>query len=65
MGRFCQDLVKLKEIQLLPYHRLGIETYQRLSIPYTLEHLGSLKESDLLDKAAILKKMGLAVQIGS
>lgn len=65
MGRFCQDLGKLKEIQLLPYHRLGIETYQRLSIPYTLEHLSSLKESDLLDQAAILKEMGLAVQIGS
>lgn len=33
---FCSRLNKLKEIELLPYHRLGIETYKNLGIDYKL-----------------------------
>ncbi len=35
-GRFCSGLQRLKHIQLLPYHRLGTETYKRLKRPYVL-----------------------------
>lgn len=65
IGEFCKDLKKLKEIQLLPYHRLGLETYQRLSLPYSLEKLSSLDPTDLIDHAALLKEKGLKVVIGS
>lgn len=65
MGELCKELTKLKEIQLLPYHRLGLETYQRLSLPYALENLSSLDPADLNKHAATLRQMGLRVVIGS
>lgn len=65
LGRFCKKLKRLKEIQLLPYHRLGIETYKRLSIPYTLEQLGTPDNVVMESKAAILRDMSLSVRIGS
>lgn len=65
LGNFCKRLKKLKEIQLLPYHRLGIETYKRLSIPYSLEQLGTPDNVVMENNAAILRKMNLSVRIGS
>jgi len=64
LGLFCRGLKKLKEIQLLPYHRLGIETYRRLSIPYGLEGVNSPTDGEMNRKMALLKAMGLRVRIG-
>lgn len=64
LGAFCLKLAKLEEIQLLPYHRLGIETYRTISKPYTLEGLGSSDADDMAPYAEILRKMGLKVGIG-
>lgn len=64
MGRFCKNLKKLKEIQLLPYHRLGMETYRKLSIPYSLEQLNSPDDGEMEQKVSILRDMGFKVRIG-
>jgi len=64
LGLFCRGLKKLKEIQLLPYHRLGIETYRRLSILYGLEGVTSPADGEMNRKVELLKKMGLRVRIG-
>ncbi|SDX31323.1 glycyl-radical enzyme activating protein [Eubacterium barkeri] len=37
MGEFCRGLQHLSYLQLLPYHRLGNDTYRKLGIPYKLE----------------------------
>ncbi|WP_243112800.1 MULTISPECIES: glycyl-radical enzyme activating protein [Acutalibacteraceae] len=39
MGEFCARLRRLDHVQLLPYHRLGAETYKKLGRPYPLEAL--------------------------
>lgn len=65
LGEFCLKLNKLKEIQLLPYHRLGIETYHTLSRPYALQKIGTPDNNSLLPKARLLKELGLPVRIGS
>ena len=44
MGAFCVKLKSVKKIQLLPYHRLGIETYKRLFIPYSLNEIEVSKQ---------------------
>jgi len=64
LGEFCRNLKKLKEIQFLPYHRFGIETYKKLSMPYALENLCSPKKEDLNYKTGLLQDMGLSVRIG-
>ncbi|MGM9612650.1 MAG: glycyl-radical enzyme activating protein [Butyricicoccus sp.] len=37
IGEFCAGLKRLDHVQLLPYHRLGTATYQKLGRPYPLE----------------------------
>ncbi|MGW8185674.1 MAG: glycyl-radical enzyme activating protein [Desulfobacterales bacterium] len=65
LGEFCKKLKKLKEIQLLPYHRLGIETYRTLSRPYALENVVSPDDETMTSKIALLQEMGLRVKSGS
>jgi pyruvate formate lyase activating enzyme len=36
---FCRGIRKTKEIELLPYHRLGIDTYENLGIDYSLKDI--------------------------
>ncbi len=65
LGEFCRGLDKLTQIQLLPYHRLGVETYRRMSLAYGLEGVATPDEETMEGHAAILRAMGLAVTIGS
>lgn len=37
IGAFCKKLRRLDYVQLLPYHRLGTATYQKLGRPYLLD----------------------------
>lgn len=39
IARFSSRLKKLKYVQLLPYHRLGTDTYRKLGIPYTMSDI--------------------------
>ena len=41
IGAFAAKLKRLRHIQLLPYHRLGTATYQKLGRPYLLEDVKS------------------------
>jgi pyruvate formate lyase activating enzyme len=63
LGEFCKKLNNLKEIQFLSYHRLGIETYKKLSIPYALDGLEPPDKGLIEHKTALLKEMGLMVRI--
>lgn len=36
IGRFCAGLRQLHYVELLPYHKLGMATYERLGRPYLL-----------------------------
>ena len=63
-AEFCKSLGKLTEIQMLPYHRLGIETYNRMSKFYPLNGLEIPTQECMKVSAAILKSTGLTVSIG-
>jgi len=41
IGRFCSGLRCLNHVQLLPYHRLGTDTYKKLGRPYLLADVRS------------------------
>ena len=48
MGRFCAGLEKLAQVQLLPYHRLGTATYEKLGREYLLTDV-ALPSSEAMD----------------
>lgn len=65
-GEFCRSLTKLKEMELLPYHRLGLETYRNLGIDYQLPDLVPPTRDQILKRAGFLKKHhpNLKVKVG-
>lgn len=42
--KFPSNLKHIKDIELLPYHRLGLETYERLGKVYELKDVEMLKK---------------------
>lgn len=64
---FCKGIKKLEEIELLPYHRLGIETYKHLGLKYKLSDIAvpaidRIKEStDFMSS----NSQGIMIRIGS
>lgn len=56
-------LKKLQEIELLPYHRLGVATYAQLGRPYELENLPSPTSEYVMERTAFLLKQNLTVPL--
>lgn len=65
-AKFCRSLNKLKSIELLPYHRLGIETYKNLGIEYAMGELARPAQAAILERADFLSQQnpGAPVQSG-
>jgi len=63
---FCKALKKLKEIELLPYHRLGLETYRKLGRDYQLKELVPPSPRRISQRACFLsqKNPSLPIRIG-
>lgn len=51
MIKFLKDLKHIKDIELLPYHRLGLETYERLGRVYELKDV-EIPDMEILKKMA-------------
>ena len=47
MGAFCAGLRNLHSVQLLPYHRLGVDTYRKLGRTYPLQSLQAPAEEHM------------------
>lgn len=54
----------LKEVFLLPYHKMAASKYHRLHLPYTLSHLEDPSDELVKEKEEILAHKGLNVHIG-
>lgn len=55
IGRFCADLQNLCCVQLLPYHRLGTDTYRKLGRIYPLTGLVPPSEKHMEKCRAIIR----------
>lgn len=60
----CKSLKKFKEIHILPYHRLGVESYRFLNRQYELEQLPSLEPEAAEAAAELMRGLGVKVKIG-
>ncbi|MCJ7806926.1 MAG: radical SAM protein, partial [Clostridia bacterium] len=64
---FCRSLKNIKAIELLAYHRLGIDTYRYLSRDYPCRDLTPPTREQLLEIVAFLEEQnsGIPIKIGS
>lgn len=56
IGQFVAALPGVCHLQLLPYHRLGTDTYRKLGIPYPLEGLSAPSEEHMEWCKSILRR---------
>ncbi len=63
-GEFVAALPHILQVDILPYHRLGAEKYERLNRPYGLPELRPPSAERLAEVAQILAAFGLNVNIG-
>lgn len=66
-AQFCVNLTNVKEIEVLPYHRLGSDTYRHLGLDYQCRNLTPPSEEHLQERAAFMRGLSdtLSVKIGS
>ncbi|MDR3600734.1 MAG: glycyl-radical enzyme activating protein [Desulfosporosinus sp.] len=64
-AEFCKSLQKLQEIEILPYHRLGLGTYQNLGRDYLLQELVPPSPERILERADFLalQNFGLPIRV--
>jgi len=61
VGAFAASLPHLDRVDILPYHRIGLDKYDRLNIPYKLPDLPQPSDDKINAVAQILSEFGLTV----
>lgn len=64
IANFAKSLPGVKELHLLPYHRLGLDKYNGLGRNYTLSKVEPLSNDDMEELLNVAKTSGLQCQIG-
>ena len=64
IAKFASSLPNVKEIHLLPYHRLGLDKYKGLGRKYELEHITPPTDEHMEKLLKAAEKSGLICQIG-
>lgn len=62
IGAFCTQLRRLAYVQLLPYHRLGMETYKKLGRTYALPQVNTPTDQEMERCRARVRAHGLEVR---
>ena len=63
IGALMQEL-GLKEIYLLPYHKMAAAKYQRLNLPYTISHIEEPSAEQMQELGEIFSGQGINAHIG-
>jgi len=53
---FCKSLKSITDVELLPYHRLGISTYEKMSLKYPLADIAPQKKEEFEAQKELFKK---------
>jgi pyruvate formate lyase activating enzyme len=64
IATFASTVKGVKEIHLLPYHRLGESKYPRLNLKYQIEGLKSPSDASMRSLKEIVSDYGLSAKIG-
>jgi len=60
---FTASIEKLKEIEILPYHRLGVGTYAKLGRRYELENVIIPSKEYIIERTEFLRKHALNIPV--
>ncbi|WFD10678.1 glycyl-radical enzyme activating protein [Tepidibacter hydrothermalis] len=60
---FCNKLSKIRYIELLPYHRYGIDTYNSLDIEYELKNINSPSKDCIKRIVSLLEQKKYSLEI--
>lgn len=55
LARFCSENKGIEKVQLLPYHRLGLHSYELMNLEYPLKEIASPSEAFMAGKRAVIK----------
>lgn len=64
LARFASQLSRLEKVELLPYHRIHLDKYHRLRLPYLLQEIQLPTDEQMASAAYTMSKFDLPVQIG-
>lgn len=64
IARFAASLPNVKEMHILPYHKIGSDKYAGLGRRYTMSHIDSPSKEHMLMLKETVEKHGLICQIG-
>lgn len=64
IGEFASSLKQVTEIHCLPYHKAGVDKYQRIGLMYRLLELQSPDNESMGEIVSKLERFGLKVKIG-
>lgn len=64
IARFAKTLDGVKELHLLPYHRLGEPKYEGLGREYLMKDIGTIPDSHMQKLKRVVEETGLVCQIG-
>lgn len=64
LGEFVSSLRAIEEIDVLPYHELGIAKYKRLGVNYKMQETKPPSSEEVTSIAERLREYGLKVKVG-
>ncbi len=64
IGEFVSSMEKVDGIDILPYHKLGIEKYKRLGMRYRMVEMRPPASEEMIVIAERLKSYGLSAKVG-
>jgi pyruvate formate lyase activating enzyme len=65
MFSFLARKTRVRRVQLLPFHRLGLAKYEGLGMPYALGRHDNMSRQECSPFAEIGRALGLSVQVGA
>jgi pyruvate formate lyase activating enzyme len=65
MFSFLAENTKVRRVELLPFHRLGLAKYEGLGMSYAMAEVDNLSKEDCSSFAEIGRGLGLRVRAGA
>ena len=63
LAALIKDMPIVKCVELLPYHRLGANKYQKIALRYKLDHIKPPDSSEMFKLSTIFKKNGIKCKV--